>query len=411
MSMEPLGPGPASLGSGRFSSFDRTVLAAAAIAVALTGVLIWRGDQTGGAAAASTVPQAGNTPQVIAPHILFTTVVAGAEQLFALAWQPGADGSTGSSRPADEEAAPAQPAAITSGSGSVWDYAPSPDGSRIVYSALNTDGGSDLWVTQVDGAGPALLLACPQAFCATPAWSPDGRLLAYSQRNANEFAAAAVSPPRLFLLDVTTQETAPVFADSQKLGFEPRWAADGQWLAYLAPDFYGVTAYNVETGVEQFYPTQTGETATWHPTRSEFLMTEQAQIGDMFVVHLYLVDPVANTRRNLSGDANLVEDGSPAWSPDGEWVAFRRSELAGERKTLSKQLWLMRADGSEAHPLTADAEIDYGAPAWSGDGSTLLFHRFPLKGPNIVISVWTMDLESGEQREVARPGQRPQWQK
>jgi TolB protein len=409
MSTEHLGSGPASLRSGLFSSFDRTMLATAAIAVALIGVLIWRGDQTGGAAAAR-VPQAGNTSQVSAPHILFTTVVAGAEQLFAVAWQPGGDGSTESSRPAEEEPAPAEPAALTSGSGSVWDYAPSPDGSRIVYSALNADGGSDLWVTQVEGEGPALLLACPQAFCATPAWAPDGRLLAYSQRNANEFAAAAVSPPRLFLLDVATREATPVFADSQKLGFEPRWAADGQWLAYLAPDFYGVTAYNVETGVEQFYPTQTGETATWHPTRSEFLMTEQAQIGDTFVVHLYLVDPVANTRRNLSGDANLVEDGSPAWSPDGEWVAFRRSELAGERKTLSKQLWLMRADGSEAHPLTADAEIDYGAPAWSGDGSTLLFHRFPLKGPNIVISVWTMDLESGEQREVARPGQRPQWQ-
>ncbi len=33
---------------------------------------------------------------------------------------------------------------------------------------------------------------------------------------------------------------------------------------------------------------------------------------------------------------------------------------------------------------------------------------FPLKGPNIVISVWVMDAASGEQWQVTAPGQRPQ---
>jgi Tol biopolymer transport system component len=406
------------------SAFDRTVLATIAIVLALTGLLIWRGDQTGsaapgallsaaaaergtaaasaeGAAAAAQAPAAG---LAATPHVLFTTVLDGVEQLFAVPWQEA---------PNAGNTALAAPQLLTGGGGSVWDYAPSPDGSRIVYSALNDEGGSDLWQTEIAGSAPSLLLACPQGFCANPAWSPDGRLLAYSMRNANDFAAAAVSPPRLFLMDTATQEIAPVFADSQKLGFEPRWSADGQWLAYLAPDFFGVTAYNVETGDEQFYATQTGETAAWHPQRTEFLMTEQAQISGTHVVHLYLVDPIGNTRRNLSGAQSLVEDGSPAWSPDGEWIAFRRTELSGPNKTLSKQLWLLRIGGegevAEARALTADPEHDYGAPAWSDDGGTLLYHRFPLKGPNIVISVWAMHLVGGEQVEIARPGQRPQW--
>jgi TolB protein len=436
MSLAPLDPQTPPEAKGAFSPFDRTVLATAAIVLALVGLLIWRSDQTGtaegmrAAAAQGEAGPGGNLqPAEVqglgparSPYVLFTTVVDGAEQLFSVAW-PGVP--PGSPATAPGGAAPEAPALPTptmltqgdgQGGGSVWDYTLAPDGSRIVFSALNAAGGSDLWVVETganSGEGspgaPELLLACPNAFCATPAWSPDGRLLAYSQRNANDFAAAAVSPPRLFLLDVQSGEAAPVFADSQKLGFEPRWSVDGQWLAYLSPDFYGVTAFNVQTGAEVFFPTQTGETGVWHPQRSEFLMSEQAQIGDTHVVHLYLVDPIANTRRNLSGESSLVEDGSPAWSPDGEWIAFRRTVVAGEGRTLSKQLWLMRPDGSEARALTADAEIDYGAPDWSADGRTLLYHRFPLKGPNIVIAVWAMDLATGAQVVVARPGQRPQW--
>ena len=68
-----------------------------------------------------------------------------------------------------------------------------------------------------------------------------------------------------------------------------------------------------------------------------------------------LVDPIADTRVNLSGETAPVEDGAPVWSPDGEWLAFRRNINDGPGATLTKQLWLMRADGSEARPLTNDA--------------------------------------------------------
>ncbi|MCB0152172.1 MAG: PD40 domain-containing protein, partial [Caldilineaceae bacterium] len=71
-------------------------------------------------------------------------------------------------------------------------------------------------------------------------------------------------------------------------------------------------------------------------------------------IHLFLVDPIADTRVNLSGETSPVEDGAPVWSPDGEWIAFRRNINDGPGATLSKQLWIMRADGSDARPLTDD---------------------------------------------------------
>lgn len=238
--------------------------------------------------------------------------------------------------------------------------------------------------------------------------------IVYSQRNASSFGVPVVSPPRLYLLDLATNTNAPVFGDNQQLAFDPRWSPDGKWLSYLSPDLGGVGVYHLENGTTRFYPTTTGETAVWHPQRNELILSEMLTDSTNFEVHLIRIDPLTETRQDLSGAASFdaaypVEDNSPTYAPDGAWVAFRRKELAGPRESLGKQLWLMRDDGSEAHPLTQSPEFDHGPMSWSPDGRYLLYHRFPLRGPEVVISVWVLDVTSGQSWEVARPGQRPQW--
>ena len=329
---------------------------------------------------------------------LFTRVVDGREQLFTAPMAP----------PAADAALPVA-TQITQAENGVWDFAVSPTDGRIVFSALTEEGASDLWILTPGAETPQWLLDCAGAFCSSPSWSHDGELLLFARRNASEFGAAAVSPPRLSIMHVATGETSPVFADSQKLGFEARWSSDNQWITYLSPDFVGIGVYNLESGADRFYPTQSGEPAAWQPGQTRFVMNEQAMVGAQSVIHLYLVDPIAGTRINLSGEDALVQDGAAVWSPDGAWIAFRRNILAGPDATLTKQIWLMREDGSDAHPLTADAAVDHGPPVWSPDGRSLLFHRFPLKGPEITITVWVLEVARGAQQQIATPGQRPQW--
>jgi dipeptidyl aminopeptidase/acylaminoacyl peptidase len=299
----------------------------------------------------------------------------------------------------------------------VWDFAVDPNSGQIVYSLMTEAGTSDLWTLLPGAQDPFLLQACPEAACNSVAFSPDSQLLAFSQRNASDFGVPVVSPPRLYLLELATGTVAPVFADSQQLAFDPRWSADGAWLSYLSPDLGGVGAYHLENGTTRFYPTTTGEAAVWHPQRNELILSEMLSSEDYFEVHLILVDPLTETRQNLSrvqsasGGAEFypVEDNSPAYSPDGEWIAFRRKELDGPRATLGKQLWLMRADGSEARPLTELPDVEHGLVQWSPDGRYLLYHRFPLRGPDVTIALWVLEVSNGQSWEVARPGQRPQW--
>lgn len=328
------------------------------------------------------------------------TGAGGVEQLFtaAINLEPPAGDDT-----------PATPTQLTNESTGIWDFSVAPNGRTIVYSVLKADGTSDLWQTTASGAIPQPLLACPEAVCNGVAWAPDNQLIAYSRRNAGGDAPGVVSPPRLWIMNVATGENSPLFADDQKLAFDPRWSPDGEWLSYLAPDLGGVGVLNMFDGRSQFYESTTGEPGLWQPQSNHLLMNVMRQVGEQNVIHLLTIDPETNEQTLLSGEENPVEDGAAAWSPDGTWIALGRKVLTGEQATLGRQIWLMRADGSAARPLTNEPGADHGQPAWSPDGRYLLFHKLPLKGPEIVLSIWVLEVASGKQWEVARPGQRPQW--
>jgi WD40-like Beta Propeller Repeat len=83
-------------------------------------------------------------------------------------------------------------------------------------------------------------------------------------------------------------------------------------------------------------------------------------------VDIYTIDPEgADTPTRLT--LNAADDTEPAWSPDGDRIAFTRRFEAGKA-----DIYTVKADGTDEHRLTDHPAAD-SQPAWSPDGDRIAF--------------------------------------
>lgn len=307
---------------------------------------------------------------------------------------------------ADLDGGDARP--LDDGAGTVLDYAVSPDGRRVLYGQERADGGADLWLITLSAAPSTaqLILPCPAAHCSAPVWAPDGRRAIYERR------ATADERSRLFWLNPATGETLPVFSDEALYGSAARFSADGRLLSYtrLEPlGAAGVAVYAFDDGQTVIIPTMLGGPAAWHPAQPSLLVADLQYYGERIAVHILRVadwDQVVDLSAVAAPGPLLVEDGGPAWSPDGRQIAFSR-RTAGV--SMGAQIWLMTADGREATAQTADAAVNHSRLAWSPDGRHLLYQQYRLDRPDVRPAIALFDIATGEIRVVIAAGSRPAW--
>ena len=302
-------------------------------------------------------------------------------------------------------------------------------GDQIAYTQQNTDLAEQIHILTLNNNRVKSDIShdCGQDSCVNPVWAADGRRIVYERRNAQG------DEPRLYWLDAQTGETLPVFNEASVLGYRPQLSPDDRYLSFvhippegdntigLLPaghsldDGHGhgalllnqqrILVYDFETGEQVAVANLMNSQATWRGDSAEFLVADMAFAGEQFGVHLLHVDPANQQMIDISGD-RTVDDATPTWSPDAEWVAFNR-KLSGT--AMGRQIWLMRPDGSEATPVTNDADWNHSKVQFSADGNLMLFQRFNVTQPASDPSIWLLDRNTNELRQIVPVGARPQW--
>ncbi len=324
-------------------------------------------------------------------------------------------------------AAGAQPIYLTAETYGVADFTVHPDGSVIVYAARRADGGADLRAVPAGGGAAQPVLACPEAACVSPVFSPDGLQLAYERQTplATAGGDAGYGDPRLHVLTLATGADRTV-GEAANPARWPRWAPDGR-LSYYDALRQAVVVTDLATGAVTYIPSTSGEPGAFLADGQTYIFAEITYLDNAitlgetlavtdnvdvevagFYSHLRRVTVATNVVTDLSGPG-VVEDAAPVYSVAGDWLAFGRRPLAGLDWQPGRQLWLMRPDGTDPHPLTSAPDYHHSAFRWSPDGRRLAYMRYNVIDPNQPAEIWLINSDGTAARQLTTGGYLPEW--
>jgi eukaryotic-like serine/threonine-protein kinase len=161
-----------------------------------------------------------------------------------------------------------------------------------------------------------------------PAWSPDGKRLAY---------VAEVDGFRQLLLRTSPGGAERRLSRDERDHMQPAWSPDGKRLAFVQSRTTGAKL-------------EPSDINGWYQEN-----------GDIWSLNL-----------EDGREAKLIDDAfNPAYSPDGSRIAFD-APWAGARR-----IWIADAGGRNPRQVTSDSSeaVVHTTPRWSPDGSRLAFRR------------------------------------
>ena len=260
---------------------------------------------------------------------------------------------------------------------------PIPQGGAAVlaFDTFNDEQpSSDIFLVRADGTDLRQLTTGPDTE-SFPDWSPDGTRIAYrlSQGGADSLALMDAGGGNRTTL-ATTGPSGPGC-----VGGDAAWSPDGKAIVFPKKprcELFIVAADGSSPATRLIVPELNSASPTWSPdgTRIAFVGKDASGIGHTSV---YVADVGSGgaltggfqARRITDAGANL-DWGPPRWSPDGTELAAAAGTsadcIAYDSGTLD--VFVVKADGSGQRALAAETAKEYN-PTWSPDGKQVAFQR------------------------------------
>lgn len=253
-----------------------------------------------------------------------------------------------------------------------------------------------------------------------PAWSPDGNYIAYNHFDPE----VNTDPYGLYILNLETGDRNLVLEGP---AFNPDWSPDGEWIAFNSGDIFkirpdGSDLIQITNIGNSFFPSwrpdgkrlafdtpfqnERGANTIWlinpdgtelnkitDPIEGEIRNPEWSPNGILILHYRYLttksgseifvMDSLGNNGRRLTETPNGITNRSPAWSPDGEWIAWH----------TNNGIWIMRSDGNEQQHL-----IEGQSPSWSPDSQRIVFSKPTLNEKKVVL--WIINRDGSRLQQI-----------
>jgi serine/threonine-protein kinase len=255
---------------------------------------------------------------------------------------------------------------LTDASGVETSPSLSPDGESFAYSS-NTRGSWDIYVQRVGGRNPVMVAGDSAAEEVWPAYSPDGRRIAFAKRGDG-----------IFVMGATGESTRRLTS----FGSYPAWSPDGTRIVFSSEEVE--TPYNtLGSGQLWIVEASGGEPRqvlvstdgrdfgayqpAWSPagTRIAYWTNIEGQRD------IETIPAAGGARVKVTDDRAL--DWAPAWSHDGKFLYFA-SDRGG-----AMGLWRIAVDQASGRargapePVATGVDVDMDLPHLSRDGSVLIF--------------------------------------